>query len=77
MLFNATIKENILFGKPDASDEEVYVACQKANCLKFIMQQDDENLSTEEKAAKLDAELKEAAYDSKIKNYPNLAALYP
>jgi len=47
VLFNATIKENILFSKPDATDEEVYVACQKANCLKFIMQQEDENLTKE------------------------------
>ena len=27
VLFNTTIKENILFGKPDATDEEVYIAC--------------------------------------------------
>ena len=26
VLFNKTIKENILFGKQDATDEEVYVA---------------------------------------------------
>ena len=26
VLFNTTIKENILFGKPDATDEEVYIA---------------------------------------------------
>lgn len=77
VLFNTTIKENILFGKPDATDEEVYIAAQKANALKFIMQQDNEELSKEELAAKLDAELKEAVYDSKIANYPNIAALYP
>lgn len=33
ILFNADIKTNIRFGKPDASDEEVYIAAQKANAL--------------------------------------------
>ena len=45
LLFNTTIKENILFGKPDATDEEVYIAAQKANALKFIISQNDEELS--------------------------------
>ena len=41
------------------------------------MGQDSEELSTEEKAAKLDSDFKEAAYDSKITDYPNLATFYP
>ena len=36
ILFNKDIKTNILFGKPDATDEEVYLAAQKANALEFI-----------------------------------------
>jgi len=36
-LFNGTIKENILYGKLDASDEEVYEASKKANIYDYIM----------------------------------------
>ncbi|HEY8364639.1 MAG TPA: ABC transporter ATP-binding protein, partial [Haloplasmataceae bacterium] len=36
-LFHATIKENIRFGKLDATDEEIIAACQAANCHDFIM----------------------------------------
>jgi ABC-type multidrug transport system fused ATPase/permease subunit len=42
VLFNKTIKENILFGKPGATDEEVYLAAQKANCIDFIEGTDKE-----------------------------------
>ena len=33
VLFNQSIKKNILFGKPDATDEEIYIAALKANAL--------------------------------------------
>lgn len=36
-LFNATIKENILYGKPDATDEEVIEAAKHANIHDFIV----------------------------------------
>jgi ATP-binding cassette subfamily B protein len=36
MLFGGTIKENISYGKPGASDEDVRHAAQKANALEFI-----------------------------------------
>ena len=36
MLFGGTIKENILYGKPSASDEEVNIAAKKAHALEFI-----------------------------------------
>lgn len=36
-LFDTTIKDNILYGKPDASDEEVVEAARKANILDFIL----------------------------------------
>ncbi len=36
ILFGGTIRENILYGKPDASDEEVIEAAQKANAWEFI-----------------------------------------
>ncbi|MCT4563641.1 MAG: ABC transporter ATP-binding protein/permease [Maledivibacter sp.] len=35
-LFNDTIINNIRFGRPDASDEEVYEAAKKACCHEFI-----------------------------------------
>jgi len=36
ILFDDTIKNNILYGKIDASDEEIIEACKKANCHEFI-----------------------------------------
>lgn len=36
ILFGGTIKENIAYGKPGASDEEVRAAAEKANALEFI-----------------------------------------
>ena len=35
-LFDGTIKENIRFGKPDATDEEIYEACRMAHVDRFI-----------------------------------------
>ncbi len=35
-LFNGTIKENILYGRLDATDEEVVEAARKANILDFV-----------------------------------------
>ncbi len=36
LLFHRSIRENIAYGKPDASDEEVIAAAKKANALEFI-----------------------------------------
>ncbi len=36
-LFNGTIKENLLYAKDDASDEEIDKACRVANLYDFIM----------------------------------------
>jgi ABC-type multidrug transport system fused ATPase/permease subunit len=36
ILFGGTIKENILYGKPDANEAELIEAAQKSNCLEFI-----------------------------------------
>ena len=36
-LFNDTIRANILFGKPDATEEEMVEAAKKARCHDFIM----------------------------------------
>ena len=37
-LFNGSIRENILYGKPDASEAELLAASRAANCQDFIMQ---------------------------------------
>ena len=36
-LFNASIKENILYGKPDATDEEVITAAKRANIHDYVL----------------------------------------
>ena len=36
-LFVGTIRENILYGKPDATDEEIYEAARRANIHDYIM----------------------------------------
>lgn len=36
-LFDTTIKDNILYGKPEATDKEVVEAARKANILDFIL----------------------------------------
>lgn len=36
ILFGGTIKENIAYGNPDASDEEITLAAKQANALNFI-----------------------------------------
>ncbi|MFB9107497.1 ABC transporter ATP-binding protein [Flavobacterium gyeonganense] len=36
ILFGGTIRENIAYGKPDASDEEIILAAKQANALNFI-----------------------------------------
>ena len=37
-LFDGTIRENIAYGKPDATDEEIKEAARRANMDDFIMQ---------------------------------------
>jgi subfamily B ATP-binding cassette protein MsbA len=37
LLFSGTIRENIAFGRPDASDEEIVTAARLANAHEFIM----------------------------------------
>ena len=39
-LFNGTIRENLLYAKPDATEEELINACKKANIYDFIEKQD-------------------------------------
>lgn len=36
MMFHRSVMENIRYGRPDATDEEVFAAARAANCLDFI-----------------------------------------
>lgn len=38
MLFGGTIRENILYGRPDATEQEIWDAAQRSNALEFIQQ---------------------------------------
>ncbi|MBR6499509.1 MAG: ABC transporter ATP-binding protein, partial [Clostridia bacterium] len=40
-LFNGTIRENLRYAKPDATEEEMVEACKKANIYDFILNQPD------------------------------------
>ena len=39
-LFNGTIRENLLYAKPDATEEELIEACKKANIYDFVESQE-------------------------------------
>ena len=39
-LFNGTIRENLLYAKPDATEEELIDACKQANIYEFIQNQE-------------------------------------
>jgi ATP-binding cassette subfamily B protein len=36
ILFHRTLKENITYGKPDATEEEILAASKMARCDRFI-----------------------------------------
>lgn len=38
VLFNTTVRENLLMGKPDATEDEIMEALKAANAYDFIMQ---------------------------------------
>lgn len=40
-LFNDTIRNNIRYARPTASDDEIIVACKEANCHEFIMKMEN------------------------------------
>ena len=39
-LFNGTIRDNLLYAKPDATEEEIIEACKKANIYEFVEKQE-------------------------------------
>ena len=74
VLFNTSIKKNILFGKPDATDEEVYIAALKANALQFIETNTDD-LTKEQSEQKLIQDL-DSAFGKLKTHFPKVAALH-
>jgi len=40
-LFNGTIRENLLYARPDATEEELIAACRKANIYDFVQKQEN------------------------------------
>ncbi|MBQ9045389.1 MAG: GNAT family N-acetyltransferase [Oscillospiraceae bacterium] len=40
-LFNGTIRDNLLYAKPDATEDELIAACRDANILDFVEKQDE------------------------------------
>lgn len=41
LLFSGTVRENLLYGKPDATEEEMFAAAQAAHASSFIEELDD------------------------------------
>ena len=39
-LFNGSIRENLLYAKPEATEEELIAACKKANIYDFVLKQE-------------------------------------
>ena len=57
-MFNTSIKENILYGELNASDEQVLKVAEMANALTFI-ESNVEDLTKEERLVKNMSDLKE------------------
>lgn len=75
LLFNQTIKENILYGKVDASDAEVLRVAELSNSLNFIQNERDvEKMSKDDRIALLNDQLKEQMTKLKAGN-SNIAAI--
>lgn len=71
IVWNQTIKENILYGKPDATNFEVRKSALLANALQFI-ETDIENLSKEKKILLQKEDLKSQVRYLVGANYKNL-----
>lgn len=57
IIFNYSILENILYGKPTATNTEVMDACKMANCMEFIDNKDAVNLAFDDSAQALIKEM--------------------
>jgi len=50
IIFNYSILENILYGKPDATNTEILESCKMANCMEFIDNKDSVDLAFDDSA---------------------------
>lgn len=73
ILFKTSIKNNIKYGKLDATDEEVLIAAEAANALSFI-ESNVEDLTKGEKEEKMLRKFKETIV-KKSEKYPGIAKL--
>lgn len=73
VLFNRSIKENILYGKLDADNAKIRKVCEMANALTFI-ESNIEDLDKEKRAQKIKQELT-AEIDSVCAAYPSFVAI--
>lgn len=74
VLFNTTIKENILFGEMQANDAQVRQYAEMANALQFI-ESNYEELTEEEQIEKMQDSLKEALEKKNLMAIQSLANL--
>ncbi len=42
LVFNGTVRENVMVGRPDATEEEMLEACKAAGVYDFVMEMDDQ-----------------------------------
>ena len=75
ILFSESVKDNILLGKPDAAEEEVYLAAKAANAHEFILNlSDGYNTKVGERGVKLSGGQKQRVAIARVflKNPPIL-----
>lgn len=72
LLFNVTIKENILYGLPDASNSKILHVAEMANARSFI-ETDYEDLSPEEQLDEVRKSIREHAARLEIPNLKKLS----
>jgi ABC-type multidrug transport system fused ATPase/permease subunit len=72
VLFDLSIKENILYGNRDAKDSDVYRCAELANALAFI-ESDIEKRDKASKMKKYKSLLRRALRKCKAKGYPSIA----
>lgn len=72
-MFNQTIKENVLYGEPSATDADVRRVCEQANALSFI-ESNFEELDKEQRAEVSRKDLSDKL-ESLMGEHPELAAL--
>lgn len=73
VLFNTSIKENILYGDLDASDEQVLKVAEMSNALAFI-ESNVEDLDKDQRREKNATDLL-AAYEGLVAQRPNIKSL--